>query len=257
MLTIKVDPHTHTFFSVHAFSTIEENALHAKERGMEAIAMTDHYGLGFMPTIETKFSPGASLNMSALPQVIHGVRILAGTEIDIADFEGNLAGHDVPGWLPGKNMRDIMLDSREITIASLHYFEGFMDGTLAQNTHMYSNVAANPQVDIIGHPIRNGVAFDWEEVLKTAKKSGCLMEVNELSFKHSEAVAEECKAFALRCAELGVPIVVGSDAHSAFFVGEFGKSLAMLDEIGFPEELVINTSLEKLMGYLAEKRGTK
>ena len=254
MLSIKVDPHTHTIFSVHAFSTIEENAIHAKEHGMEAIAMTDHFGLGYLPTPELKFNPGASANMAALPKVIHGVRILAGTEIDIADFDGNLAGHDFPGWVQGKTMDNTMLDSREIAIASLHGFPGFVDGTVAQYTNMYCRVAANPKIDIIGHPIRSGGPFDWDEVLKVAKQTGCLLEVNEHSFSYGEKVVKESREFALRCAELGVSIVVSSDAHSAFYVGVFNKSLAMLDEIGFPEELVANTSLEKLMGHLAGKR---
>lgn len=37
MLTVKVDPHTHTIFSGHAYSTIEENAIHASGKGLETI----------------------------------------------------------------------------------------------------------------------------------------------------------------------------------------------------------------------------
>ena len=41
-MEIKLDLHTHTSFSPHAYSTLWENITFAKERGMEAIAMTNH-----------------------------------------------------------------------------------------------------------------------------------------------------------------------------------------------------------------------
>ena len=40
---IFADMHTHTIFSLHAYSTIEENLRVAKERGLQYIAITDHY----------------------------------------------------------------------------------------------------------------------------------------------------------------------------------------------------------------------
>ena len=256
MISIKVDPHTHTLFSGHAFSTIEENALHAKERGLEAIAMTDHFGFGIASKSDMEriaISAGPSLNMPALPPVIHGIRILAGTEIDIVDFDGNLAGYDIPSWRPDTTFADLMLDTREVAIASVHRFPGHDEGSVAANTQMYCNVAANPKIDIIGHPIRNGSAFEINEVLKVAKQSGCMIEINEHSFDFGEDVIREHRNLALSCAEMGVYVVVSSDAHSSFFVGDFTKALALLDEIGFPEALVANTNLERLLSCVERK----
>ena len=249
MISVNVDVHTHTLFSGHAFSTIEENAIHAKEKGLEAIAMTDHFGFCFAhETVKDAklLNAGPSMNMGALPKVIHGVRILAGTEIDIVDFDGNLAGHDVPSWNPDKSYADAMLDSRDIAIASVHSFPGHDSGTIAQNTKMYCNVAANPKIDIIGHPIRSGIKFETRELLKIAKEFGCMIEVNEHSFDFGDDVVREYRNLLVACAEMGIHVVVGSDAHSSFFVGEFGKALSLLDEIGFPEELVANVNLDRL-----------
>ncbi len=39
---IKVDLHVHTVSSGHAYSTVEECARWAAEKGLEAIAVTDH-----------------------------------------------------------------------------------------------------------------------------------------------------------------------------------------------------------------------
>lgn len=249
-MIIKVDPHTHTLASGHAFSTIEENAIHAKERQLEAIAMTDHYGFGANPS----YNFGPAMNMDSLPKVIHGVRVLAGTEIDIVDLDGNLAGYNVFTPSSEKSLGQRMLESREVTIASVHFFEGMHESTIAQNTQMYCNVARNPYVNIIGHIGRAGLPFDIDEVLLAAKESATLIEINEHSFDFDESIMAVCRNIALRCAELGVEIAVGSDAHSAFFVGEFGRVQTMLKEIDFPQELIANLTLDKFLGVLAKKR---
>lgn len=41
-MNIKVDTHSHTLVSGHAYNTIQEMAKMAKEHGMEAIAFTEH-----------------------------------------------------------------------------------------------------------------------------------------------------------------------------------------------------------------------
>jgi putative hydrolase len=244
--------------SNHAFSTIEENAIHAKEKGLEAIAMTDHFGFGYgFSAIPKNLDFGASLNMEALPQTIHGVRILSGTEIDIVDFDGHLAGYDAP--LPfekGMTYEQVVLEERDVAIASVHRFDHCKEGTVSQNTRLYCLVAENPKINIIGHCIRSGLPFDIDEVLQVARKVSCLIEINEHSFDSGEPVICEIRRLMLRCAEMGVNIVVSSDAHSAFYVGEFTRALGLLEEIHFPQELIANLSLERFLGILT-KRSTK
>lgn len=56
------------------------------------------------------------------------------------------------------------------------------------------------------------------------------------------------------CMRYETPVVVGTDAHHTSGVGQFGEALAALEDTGFPEELVANTSLEKYERLLAESR---
>ena len=49
-------------------------------------------------------------------------------------------------------------------------------------------------------------------------------------------------------------MIVNSDAHFCTQVGKAEQALRMLEEIDFPEELVINSSRERFEGYL-EKCG--
>ena len=251
MIQIKVDPHTHTLFSGHAFSTVGENAAYAKTMNLEAIGHADHYSQMFNGGEVPGW--GSMMNMAALPRVIDGVTILASVEIDIMDFDGHLAYWDVemPFKRPGEDRavspNEPLLKSRDYAIASVHRFPGMEENTLAKNTDMYCKVLENPYIHVIGHPGRAGLRFDIDTVCKVAKEHGKMLEVNDHSFDSAGDVTDECRRIALKCAELGTKIVVSSDAHSAWFVGHFERAIAMLEEIGFPEELIANRTLDGFM----------
>lgn len=247
MITLTVDTHTHTIQSGHAFGTVEENFRRGAERGLEAIAVTDHFGLDLFKTGAPSLEFGYVFNFGALPKLLHGVEVLAGTEIDIIDFAGNLAGHKTPCvFAADKTMGQFMLETRDIAIASVHYFHGCMGGSVAENTRMYCRVMENPYIDIIGHIGRSGLRLELDTVLKTARDTGTFIEINESTYGRGAQVWERCRNIARRCAELGVAITVGSDAHSAHFVGEFTHTVSMLEKMGFPQELIANTSLQRL-----------
>ena len=53
-----------------------------------------------------------------------------------------------------------------------------------------------------------------------------------------------------------MPIVVDSDAHFETEVGCFDQALAMLREIDFPQELILNASEQRLNDYLARYTST-
>ena len=58
-----------------------------------------------------------------------------------------------------------------------------------------------------------------------------------------------CADIARMCMKYEVPIVVDSDSHICFRVGHVEGALDMLEEIGFPEELIINSSMARLDAY--------
>lgn len=244
MYTILTDPHTHTIASGHAFSTLEENVRAAAARGLQAIAMTDHFGPLFSPIgIGGRPAFTAMHNMSAFPKEFLGVRVLAGAEVDILDTDGRLFGWDVD--MRGQSALDWLLQSRDIAIASVHFFEDVSGISMAEGTRMYCRALETPGVHVLGHIGRAGVAFDVREVLVVAKRHGKLIEINNHSFDF-EAAKAPCKKIAEMCAELGVQVAVSSDAHCSMDVGKFGSALSMLEEIGFPEELIANRTLQTL-----------
>lgn len=239
MLNIKTDIHTHTIASAHAYCTVLEMVSYAKEAGLELIAITDHApAIGDAPHI-WHFH-----NLKAIPREIFGVKVLRGIEANIVDLDGGL------------DADEYTLKNLDIGIASVH--NGlFAPGTAAQNTECYLRVLENPYIDFIAHSGNPEFPYDHDVVLRRAKELGKCMEINEHTFTVRKNNIENCRAIAQKCMELGVNVVVNTDAHICFDMGHYEGTSAMFAEIGFPEELIVNQTAERLLAYLNARPGRK
>ncbi len=229
------DMHTHTLASPHAYSTLTENAAAAAALGMLAIATTDH---------GPRVGDGGHLwhftNMRILPEHVAGIRHLRGAEVNVCDLEGTL---DLP---------ERALEALDIVIASLH--DGTMPyGTPEQITEVWLTVAKHPQIDIIGHCGSPQYAFDYEKVIPVFAEYGKIVEINEGTFRVRRKSLENCARIARLCAKHGVRVAVNSDAHYLSQVGQLDSAVALLQEVGFPKELVINSSRERFEAFLQTK----
>lgn len=232
-MKILADFHCHTIASVHAYSSIRENIDAAKGLGLLALGITDH---GY------KMPEGPALSffksLSALPDHVEGLRLLKGVEANIMDFNGTL------------DMPEECLEKLDYAIASFHQ-QCLVPGTAEDHTKAYLAVAENPSVRFIGHPGTPEYAFDYERVLPVFKKNGKIVEINSHTFVCRRSSIANCRRIAELCKKYEVPIAVNSDAHSEWQLGAFDEALAMLEEIDFPEELVVNSSRERVDGFLA------
>ena len=70
---------------------------------------------------------------------------------------------------------------------------------------------------------------------------------------HRRDGRENCRAMLESCRRHQVSVIIGSDAHFWTEVGVHDDALALLREVDFPEELVANTSLEKLLSVLKRR----
>lgn len=75
------------------------------------------------------------------------------------------------------------------------------------------------------------------------------MEINNASLNIRKGSRDNCADIARLCKKYEVPIAVDSDSHICYRVGHVEGALEMLEEVGFPEELVINSSVERLDAY--------
>ena len=233
-MTIKVDMHTHTVASAHAYSTVLENMTAAKKAGLEAIGMSDHAG-----GIEDSPHRWHFYNMRLLPREIEGVFLLRGIELNI------LRNGETDYPLKYR-------ESIDYTIASLHS-QIFLTEDADETSAIYLKIAKDPLVDIIGHCGEYRFGFDHRKVICEFAQTGKIVEMNNHAFRTHEENAKNFRDIAKMCMKYDVPIVVNSDAHFCLSVGKVDEILQMLDEIQFPEELILNTSLSKIEAYFGAK----
>ena len=258
---IACDVHTHTVFSRHAYSTIGENVAACRERGVELLGSTDHFSEMLFPEQDIK-NFQHFINQGIWPRVWDGIVVLRGAEVDIVSLDGGLFGQDidVPETIVGRPYRDAgsLFDratgSLDYLIASVHNGMFTKGAPLARTTNMYVQALENPKVFILGHTGRSGVPFDIDEVLTVAKEKRKLIEINEHSLEVDSRgwFHSVCSRIAQRCAEMGVGIVVSTDAHLAPLIGQFPHAQTMLESIGFPSELIMNRDRRTFLESLAD-----
>ena len=233
-----LDTHVHTISSGHAYSTLKEYVDQGKEIGLQLIGITDHGPK--MPGGPHIFH---LLNQRVIPSVIDGVRILKGAEVNIMDFNGNL---DVETWA---------LDRLEIIIASLHDV-CLIPGNKEENTKALLGAMASGYVDVLGHTGNPAFPIDIPVMVGAAKKHDVLIEINNSSLKPGGRKGSDvnCKAIAIEARDQGAKIILGSDAHISYDLGVFTEAEAMLKEIGYPDEMIINNSVDNLLEFLEKKR---
>lgn len=235
--SIIADLHTHTIASTHAYSTFTEMVTAAARKGLFALAVTDHgYAM-----------PGSPRDwyfdcLGDLPLYYHGVMTIVGIEANIMDFEGGL---DV--WEDG-------FENLDWAVASIHHMgqEGLKNPDEEKSTHLWLQIAKNPHINVIGHSGDPLFPYDVDRVIPEFGANHKLVEINDHTFEARPQNVERCKKIALACKEYDVPIVVNSDAHFETRVGSVKNALAMLEEIDFPEELILNASKERLLDYLRQ-----
>lgn len=239
-MKIGIDTHTHTLISGHAYNTIREMAAMAAEKGLEGLAVTDH-----APQMPGSTHIYYFQNLRVVPRQMYGVRLLFGAELNIMDEEGAV---DLP---------DHVIKELDISIASIHTpcYKG--EVTKEAVTGAYVGAMKNPMIDIIGHPDDGRFPTDYDVLARTAKETGTLLEVNNASLspkgfrKNTRENAIEMLKF---CKKYETMAVLGTDAHVDASVADYAYVFEVLKAADFPEELIANTSLEKLKSVLKRNR---
>lgn len=225
------DLHTHTLVSQHAYSTLYENIQAAREAGFYALAITDH-GPG-MPD-------GASSHhffcMPGLPEMVNGIRLFRGAEVNIMDFAGTI------------DLDATTLQRLDFVIASYHC-ECISPGTIEENTAGLLAAIKNPFIDCIGHCGNPAYPIDIPTIVSACFQYGKLIEINASSFRIRPGSEVICRKVANECIRQKVNLLISSDAHFRDNIGNHEEAIQLLEALDCPEELIINTSKERLLSY--------
>lgn len=181
-------------------ATLEEMALACRELGYEYVAITDHsQAMAMVQGLTPERAREQWAEIDEIRGRVDGIAILRSAEIDILK-DGSL------------DMPDDVLDELDVVVVSVH---SFMDLDKKTQTERVLRAIAHPSVDILAHPTgrrinrREPFEMDVEAVLEAAADLGIAVELNanpnrlDLSDVHVH-----------RAKELGVPVVISTDAHS-------------------------------------------
>jgi len=237
---IKGDLHVHTNWSDGA-STVEEIAEAARRRGYQYLVISDHsHGLGIAKGLTPERLREQRAIIDELNRRWSDFRLLQGAEVEIR-ADGSL---DYP---------DEVLASLDLVIASIH--TGLRQDR-ERITARVINAMRNPYVDIIGHPSgrilgqREESAVDMDEVLRVAKETGTILEVNGTPDR-----LDLDDVYIRRAVEMGVKLAIDSDAHNLYGLDslEFGVAMARRGWAE-PKDVVNTLPLEELLKTLKRNR---
>ena len=192
------DLHSHTTAS-DGHCSIDDMIAEAKRRGYEYFAITDHSKSQVQANglrVDRLMEHIKAIHAAAAK--VKGITILAGSEVDIL-ADGSL---DYP---------DEVLQQLDWVVASPH-------SALSQESEAATarliRAAANPLVDVIGHPTgrlvggRRGLEPDMKAVIMAAARSGVALEIN------SHDLRLDLRDIHARMAvEAAVPLCINTDAH--------------------------------------------
>lgn len=249
-MQIKTDTHIHTVTSVHATPTIEECVIAAHDAGLEAIAITDHCSHK-MSQFEESVN---AILAQEINDVMYGVHVLRGAEVDFVDYKGHIAFYNIP-YDSEKTALDLLCEKSDIIIASPHFPPEDRVGSYDEITDMFLGAVADPRVTTLGHPERVWADFDLTTVVLAASQNHTFMELNVTSL--SRGYWDMIKKQLTLCKDFGCPVIVNSDAHVTDFIGAFENGYKILNEVDFPAELICNLDYNKLRKELTIQKELK
>lgn len=238
-MNIRIDTHTHSLASGHAYSTIDDLARAARKRGLYGFVLTDHGPA--MPGTTHLYHFG---NLRILPKKINGVRFYMGVEANIIDDRGTI---DMPLY---------NLTRLDYVLAGLHEICK-EPGSIEQNTKAMIAAIANPMVDAIAHPGNPSYPVDFVEVVNAARAYGKALEINNGSFRVRPGSEDGCSRMAALCAKEGALVVCASDAHYWRDVGNVSLALNLIKKAGIDNEKVINSSVQGFEAFIAARKETR
>lgn len=234
-MNIELDVHTHTIASGHAFSTLQEMAKAAADKGLKLLGITEHSS-----SIPGACNPIYFRNLHVVPRQMYGIELLLGAEINILDTNGNI------------DMDEFYLKMLDIRIAGIHSL-CYTRGTIEENTQGMINVISNPYINIISHPGDGTAKLNFEPLVIASKENNTLLEINNSSLKpcrnKPDARNNNLEILSL-CKKYEVPVILGSDAHISFDIATYNYALELIKETGFPEELIMNTDVKRFKQYI-------
>lgn len=224
-------------------ASVEDMARACVALGYEYFALTDHsQAMAMVQGLTPERARAQWAEIDEVQKRVEGIRILKSCEVDILR-DGSL------------DMPDEILAGLDLVVVSVH---SFMDLDKTEMTDRVIRALEHPEVDILCHPTgrrlgkRDSFAMDVEAVLEAAAEHDVAVELNanpnrlDLSDVHVN-----------RAKELGVKVVISTDAHSPAALGHmrYGVDQAGRGWLG-PSDVLNTLSADEFDAWLRRRDGS-
>ena len=245
---IIADLHTHTIFSKHAYSTIEENIAAAKKMNLKYLAITDHiYNDGTPLEIKNE-----ATRCKYLEKEVNCCRedgdpyIISGGEFNIAQKLNQWNKLKKLKWRP-IGLHGFNLDIEKFSLKQLYReFE-----KAADNHNAFAHIERELyKIDNYRHGegLDNEVKDFFKAIIELAKDKDILLEVNESSIRNNPADgnATRIEYWLSIAKDRNCRIYLASDAHYSGRIGKFPLAIELLNDIDYPQELILNCNEDQI-----------
>lgn len=236
---LKIDLHTHTIASGHAFNTIYEMAKTTSERGVNVLGITEHGPETLGSAKEVYFEC-----LDRVPKKLYGVKLLFGVELNILDGKGKV-------------------DLSEATLKKLDFASGFhfrmirsCEGkSQEENTAAIIEAIKNPYVSILVHTYyRPKINIDIEKVAQAACDNNKLMEISTVHFEREGKLNEENFTRLMKMIKVvqknNFKILLSSDAHVESEIAVDKGFRANMKQLGLTDKDIANNDIKYLRKFI-------
>ena len=233
----EADLHSHTHFSNCGLHSIIELLTAARDKGVKALAITDHG-----PHLGRRIS---STFFERLDQPVDGIRMLKGLECNVTDTDGSIDIY--PKFM---HLYDIVLlgfHKFPVKDGNPSYYSGMMAETLRKN----------PCVDIIVHPNAPHFLMDFEMIAQTAAELDVAVEFNNAKAYLGRSPEDQTEALIRACMKAGCMVAVNTDAHSVNELGNTSAIEALLEKTGFPAGRIVNRTEESALEWITQRKARR
>lgn len=225
--------------------TLLEMAQAARAAGLEYAVVTDHsYSLGITRGVSAEELRRQRAEIESINELMGGTfRLLAGVEVEVR-ADGTL---DLP---------DEELAGLDLVVAAVH------SGLRGERERLTARMLAaihNPHVDIIAHPTgrligeREEADLDMEAIFRAAAEHGTALEINGYTRR-----LDLNDVHVRRAVELGVTLVISSDAHDVRGFANLSWGVAMARRGWATAGQVLNTrSAEDVLAWARSRTNNR
>jgi putative hydrolase len=234
---LEADLHVHSLFSACGLHTFLELLDYGRRIGLKAMAITDHgtaVGGRLSSVFFERFTPPHT-----------GIKLYKGIEHNILDDKGTV---DV-SWqfMP---FIDILLFGVHPNLTPHGSKERYTAVVVAA-------IERNPFLDILSHPNDPTYPLDYGKIARKAKEAGVALELNNSKILYKRSTPEDALELIRACKDAGCLMAVNSDTHALLELGRDEAVRPLLEKVKFPEELIVNRTLETAEKFIEGRKGLK